>query len=74
MMSKSTPLPAATIDGIRFLRPDVALVQASWKFPEGILLIDGERIPPFSQVDTYVVIKSQNAWFVAAHNMQEKKP
>jgi len=74
MMSKNTPPPAATIDGIRFLLPDVALVQASWKFPEGILLIGGERIPPFCQVDTYVVIKSQNAWFVAAHNMQEKTP
>jgi len=36
--------------------------------------VDGERIPPFSQIDTYVVIKSQNSWFVTAHNMQEKKP
>ena len=36
--------------------------------------MDGERIPPFSQIDTYVVIKSQNSWFVTAHNMQEKKP
>jgi len=74
MMSENTPPSAATINGIRFLRHDVALVQASWQFPEGILLVNGERIPPFCQVDTYVVIKSQGAWFVAAHNMQENKP
>lgn len=65
--------PAATIDHIQFLRPDVALVQVSWQFGEGILLKDGFRIPPFFQLDTFVVFKSRGAWFVAAHNMQEKK-
>ncbi len=65
--------PAATIDHIQVLRPDVALVQVSWQFGEGILLADGFRIPPFSQIDTFVVIKSRGAWLVAAHNMQEKK-
>jgi hypothetical protein len=39
-----------------------------------ILLVDGERIPSFSQFDTYVVIQSHDTWFVAAHNIQEKKP
>jgi len=73
-VSRKTAPPVVTIDRIRFLRPDVAVVQASWRFSEGILLVDGERVPPFSQIDTYVVIKSQNGWFVATHNMQEKKP
>jgi hypothetical protein len=65
--------PSITIDRIRFLRPEVALVQASWRFSEGILLADGERMPPFSQVDTYVLIKSQGVWLIFAHNMQEQK-
>lgn len=73
-VSRNTAPPVVTIDRIRFLRPDVAVVQASWRFAEGILLVDGERVPPFSQIDTYVVFKSQNSWFVTAHNMQEKKP
>jgi len=73
-VSRSTRPPTVTVDHIRFLRPDVALVQASWQFPEGILLVDGDRIAPFSQVDTYVVIKSQNGWLIAAHNMQDKTP
>jgi uncharacterized protein (TIGR02246 family) len=73
-VSRNTVPPSVTIDHIQFLRPDVALVQSSWQFAEGILLVDGEHIPPFLQVDTYVVVKSQGVWSVAAHNMQEKKP
>jgi uncharacterized protein (TIGR02246 family) len=70
---KSAP-PRVTVDHIEFLRPEVALVQVSWQFSEGILLVDGDRIPPFSEIDTYVVTKTQGVWLVAAHNMQEKKP
>jgi uncharacterized protein (TIGR02246 family) len=73
-VSRNTVPPVVTIDQIRFLRPDVAVVQAFWQFAEGILLVDGDRVPPFSQSDTYVVMKSQNSWLVAAHNMQDKKP
>lgn len=72
-ISPKSPQPAARINGIQLLRPDVALVQVSWQFSEGILLTDGFRIPAFSQLDTFVVIKAQGAWFVAAHNMQEIK-
>jgi len=73
IVSRNALLPTVTIDRIRFLRPDVAVVQVSWRFTEGILLVVGDRIPPFSQVDTFVVIKSQGVWLVAAHNMQEQK-
>jgi uncharacterized protein (TIGR02246 family) len=73
IVSRNALLPTVTIDRIRFLRPDVAVVQVSWRFAEGILLVDGDRIPSFSQVDTFVVIKSQGVWLVAAHNMQEQK-
>ena len=72
MVSTNTPSITVTIDHIQFIRPDAAVVQASWRFAEGILLTDGERIPPYSQVDTYVLIKRKNVWLVAAHNMQEK--
>ena len=70
---KSAP-PTVTVEHIEFLRPEVALVQVSWQFSEGILLVDGDRIPPFSEIDTYVVTKTKDVWLVAAHNMQEKKP
>ena len=74
MISRNTTPPNARVNRIQFVRPDVAVVQMSWRFPEGILLVDGERVPAFSEVDTYVVIKSESGWLVAAHNMQEQKP
>jgi uncharacterized protein (TIGR02246 family) len=66
---RDTAPPKVTIDHIRFLRPDVAVVLASWQLAEEISLVDGGRIPPFSQADISVVIKSQNVWLVAAHNI-----
>lgn len=73
VISPSTEPPKTTIDHIRFLQPDVAVVQMSWQFAGGILLTDGSRIPPYSQIDIYVVTKSKDKWLVAAHYMQEKK-
>ena len=72
-ISPSTEPPTTTIDYIRFLTPDVALVEMSWQFASGILLTDATRIPPYSQIDIYVVTKSQSKWRIAAHCMQERK-
>lgn len=74
VISPSTDPPKTMIDQIRFLGSDVALVQMSWQFTSGILLTDGSRIAPYSQIDIYLVTKSQSNWMVAAHYMQEKKP
>ena len=46
----------------------------SWQFSEEILLVDGDRIALFSEIDTYVVTKTEGVWLIAAHNMKEKKP
>ena len=51
-ISRKNPAPTVTVEHIEFLRPEVALVQVSWQFSEGILLVDGDRIPPFSEIDT----------------------
>ena len=73
VISANAKYPAVTIDHIRLIRPDVAIVQIIWRYPDGILLVDGQGLPPFSQVDTFVVIKSNGTWLVGAHNMQERK-
>ena len=74
VVARNAAPPIITIEEIRLLRPDLALVQVSSQFTEGISLVDGDRIPPFSQTDTFVVVKSQGVWLIAAHNMQEKRP
>lgn len=67
---KSEP-PTAIIDRIRLVAPDVAIVQVLWHFDHGILLTDGGQIPPLSQMDTYLVIRSHGSWLVALHTMHE---
>jgi hypothetical protein len=36
------------MDNVRFIGHDTATVQLSARFSEGILLMDGARLPPFS--------------------------
>jgi len=74
IISRNTSRPTVAFGRVRFLRPDVAVIEVSWRFADGILLVDGDRIPPFSEVDTYVTIKSKGVWLVAVHTMQDKKP
>jgi uncharacterized protein (TIGR02246 family) len=73
-ISKKSTRPRVAIEHVHFIRPDVAVVSVSLLVAEGILLVDGERIPPYSELDTYIVVKVHGVWLVAAHNMHEKKP
>ena len=73
MLSPNGAPPTVKVDDVRFLRSDVAIVQVSCEFKEGILLADGDRIPPFSEIDTFMLTKSDGIWLIAAHNMQELK-
>ena len=74
VVARNAEPPIVTIECIRFLRPDLALVQASWRFPPPPPPPPPPRMPPFSQTDTFVVMKTQGVWLIAAHNMQEKRP
>ena len=73
-ISPSFTPPHVNIEHIGFLGPDVAVVQASWQFVDGILLVGGDRIAPYSEIDTFVVTKTDKTWLCALHIMQEKKP
>jgi uncharacterized protein (TIGR02246 family) len=60
--------PRCVLQHIRLLHPDVAIVQATVAYPHGIRLKGGERIPPYSEVHTFVVAKNEETWLIAAHN------
>src|SRR6478736_4359163 len=51
------PGPARTVESIRFMAPNVAVVQARANHAEGVVLDDGTRIPPFWEIDTYTLVK-----------------
>jgi uncharacterized protein (TIGR02246 family) len=60
--------PQCVFQHIRLLHPGVAIVEATVAYPHGIRLKGGERIPPYSEIHTFVVVKNEEAWLIAAHN------
>jgi len=66
------PGPARVIEGIRFLAPDVAIVQARANHSNGVLLDDGTRIPPFWEIDTYTLVKTGAGWRAALLNIHNQ--
>jgi len=66
------PGPARTVESIRFMAPNVAVVQARANHAEGVVLDDGTRIPPFWEIDTYTLVKVDAGWRVAPLNIHNQ--
>ena len=66
--------PKHTVERIRFIQPDVAIVQARAYWAEVITLPDGTRIPPHGQLTTFVVVKRKEGWLIGAQNVHNRMP
>ena len=66
------PGPPRTIENIRFFAPNVAVVQARAYHADGVTLDDGTRIPPFWEINTYTLVKSDAGWRVALLNIHNQ--
>jgi len=66
------PGPARNVESIRFLAPSVAVVQTRANHPDGVILDDGTRIPPFWEINTYTLIKTDVGWRVALQNIHNQ--
>lgn len=66
------PGPERGLESIRFMAPNVAIVEARANRPDGVLLDDGTRIPPFWEIDTYTLLKTQNGWRAALLNIHNQ--
>ena len=66
------PGPKHTVERIRFIQPDVAIVQARAYWADVITLPDGTRVPPHGQITTFVVVKQKEGWRIAAQNVHNK--
>jgi uncharacterized protein (TIGR02246 family) len=69
---RGKPGPARVIESIRFLAPTVAVVQARANHPDGVTLDDGTHIPPFWEINTYTVIKTETGWKIAVQNIHNQ--
>ncbi len=66
------PGPARVIESIRFMAPNVALVEARANHPDGVALDDGSRIPPFWEINTFTLVKKGTGWRVTLLNIHNQ--
>ena len=71
---KGKPGPKHTVERIRFIQPNVAVVQARAFWAEVITLPDGTRVPPHGQLTTFIVVNQKEGWRIAAQNVHNKMP
>jgi uncharacterized protein (TIGR02246 family) len=71
---KGKPGPKHTVERVRFIRPDVALVQTRAYWAEVIVLPDGTRIPPHGQITTFLVVKEREGWRITSQNIHNQMP
>ena len=69
---KGKPGPKHSIDRIRFITPDVAIVQTRGCRKESVTLSDGTVIPPFGQTVTFTVVRRKEGWRIAAQNIHNQ--
>jgi hypothetical protein len=60
-----------TVDVV-FISPHAAMVHANVSYPQGIRLKGGERIPPYSEVHTFVIAGNQGSWLISGHNVTKQ--
>jgi uncharacterized protein (TIGR02246 family) len=65
---RGKPGPKHIIDRIRFITPEVAIVQTRGYRTESVTLSDGTVIPPFGQTITFTVIKRKKRWLITSQN------
>jgi ketosteroid isomerase-like protein len=64
--------PACTVEYVRLIRSDVAIVQATVSYNQGIALKGDDRIPPFSEIHTFVLVKAEDTWLISAQNIVQQ--
>jgi hypothetical protein len=50
-----------------FISPHAAMVHANVSYPHGIRLKGGERIPPYSEIHTFVIVGNEGSWLISGH-------
>jgi uncharacterized protein (TIGR02246 family) len=64
--------PECSIEHARLIRPDVAILQARISYARGIGLKGGDRISPFSEIHTFVLIKKHDAWLISVQDIVQQ--
>jgi hypothetical protein len=64
--------PVWAIEEIRSTRPDVVILHADISYSGGIPLKDGDYIPAFSEIHTFIVSRANPGWRIAGHDITKR--
>ena len=64
--------PTFEIRSLQFPVPDVARVQVCTYYEEGIGLLDGSRISPLWQAESFVVVKIRGTWRITSLDVHDQ--
>ena len=64
--------PQCEIIDVVVLRPRTAMVHTDVSYPRGIRLKGDERIPPYSEIHTFVVVEKEGRWLIFGHNVTKQ--
>jgi hypothetical protein len=57
--------PECTVQDVRLIEENTAVVQLAVSYDEGIVLEDGDHIPPFSEIHRLALVKVDGAWRIS---------
>lgn len=60
-----------TVDVV-FISPHAAMVHADVSYPRGIRLKGDERIPPYSEIHTFVIVENKRRWLIFGDNVTKQ--
>jgi len=61
--------PQCEVVDVVFINPDSAVVHTKVSYPHGIRLKGGERIPPYSEIHTFIIAGNEGHWLISGHNV-----
>ena len=64
-------LQCETVDVV-FISPHAAMVHTNLSYPRGIRLRGGERIPPYSEIHTFVIAENEGRWLISGHDVTKQ--
>lgn len=72
MIRKKNFHPGCIIEHVRLIRFDVVIVQVKVFYDQGIRLMGSDRIPPFSEIHTFVLMKGDRAWLISVQDIVQR--
>ena len=64
--------PSCSVQHVRLIGLNIAIAQVTVSYNEGITLTGGERIPPFSEIHSLVLVKADETWLISAQDVVQQ--